>query len=125
VAVSAFSTVALILAAVGVYGVTAYMVSQRVREFGLRIALGARPAQIWTDILASGGRLASIGAATGVVLALLASRLITALLYGVGAYDPAAYLYAAAILSAAALLACLVPGRRATSIDPARVLRDQ
>ena len=123
--ISVFSAIALILAGVGVYGVTAYMVSQRIREFGLRMALGARPAQIWAEILASGGRLASIGAAIGVVLAFLVSRLITTLLYGIESFDPVAYSYAAVVLFAAALLACLVPGRRASSIDPARVLREQ
>jgi putative ABC transport system permease protein len=123
--ISAFSAIALILAGVGVYGVTAYMVSQRIREFGIRMALGARPAQIWSEILASGGRLAIIGAAIGVVLASLASRLITALLYDVEGFEAVAYFYAAAVLFAAALLACLVPSRRATSIDPARVLREQ
>jgi predicted lysophospholipase L1 biosynthesis ABC-type transport system permease subunit len=123
--ISAFSAIALILAGVGVYGVTAYMVSQRIREFGIRMALGARPAQIWAEILASGGRLAVIGAAIGVILAFLASRLITTLLYGVEGFDPVAYSYAAAVLFAAALLACLVPGRRACSVDPAQVLREQ
>jgi predicted permease len=123
--ISAFSAIALILAGVGVYGVTAYMVSQRIREFGIRMALGARPTQIWAEILASGGRLAAIGAAIGVILASLASRLITSLLYGVEGFEAAAYFYAAAVLLAAALFACLVPGRRASSIDPAQVLREQ
>jgi putative ABC transport system permease protein len=123
--ISAFSAIALILAGVGVYGVTAYMVSQRIREFGIRIALGARPAQIWAEILASGGRLAVVGAAIGIILAFLVSRLITKLLYGVEGIDLVAYSYAAAVLFAAALLACLVPGRRAFLVDPAQVLREQ
>lgn len=123
--ISIFSGIALILAGVGLYGVTAYMVSQRTREFGIRMALGAQPAQIWADILASGGRLAGIGAALGVVLAFMASQLIATLLYGVGSFDTVAYLSAAAVLFSVAMLACLVPGRRATSIDPARALREQ
>jgi putative ABC transport system permease protein len=122
---SAFSAIALILAGVGVYGVTAYMVSQRVREFGIRMALGAQPAQIWSEILALGGRLTAIGAVAGGVLALLSTRLVATLLFGVGAFDAIAYSYAGAVLFGAALLACLVPGRRATSIDPARALREQ
>jgi predicted lysophospholipase L1 biosynthesis ABC-type transport system permease subunit len=123
--ISIFSAIALILAGIGLYGVTTYMISQRTREFGIRIALGAQPAQIWAEILASGGRLAGIGAAIGLVLAFMVSRLIATLLYGVGSFDAGAYLSAAAVLFAVAMIACLVPGRRATSIDPARALREQ
>jgi putative ABC transport system permease protein len=123
--ISAFSAVALLLAGVGLYGVTAYMVAQRFREFGLRLALGAQSAQIWTEILASGARLACVGVGVGAVLAFLASQLIETLLYGVRGFDVVSYLYAAAILFITAMLACLVPGRRAASVDPARALREQ
>jgi putative ABC transport system permease protein len=123
--ITAFSVLALGLGAIGVYGVTAYMVSQRIREFGIRMALGAQPGQIWAEILGTGGRLAAVGAVAGLALALLLSRLVATLLYGVGRLDAQAYSYAAAALFTAALLACIAPGRRATSIDPARALRDQ
>lgn len=122
--IGTFSAFALILAAVGLYGVTAYMVSQRTRELGIRIALGARPSQIWSEILQSGVTLVAIGAGAGVILAWMASRLIGALLYNVGTFEISTYLYAVAVLFAAAVLACLPPGLRATSIDPARALRE-
>jgi putative ABC transport system permease protein len=123
VLVGLFSAMALTLAAVGLYGVTAYTVSQRTREIGVRVALGARPGQIVSDILASGGRLAAAGAASGVLLSAGASRFVGVLVYGVPYLDAAAYLGAVAILIAVALLACLIPARRATSIDPVQALR--
>jgi ABC-type antimicrobial peptide transport system permease subunit len=119
-----FSTLALLLAAVGLYGVMAYMVTQRTREIGVRVALGARPGQILREILLSGARLTCAGALSGIALAALASRWAGELLYGVRPFEPAAHLAAAGILSAVALLACLVPARRATAIDPMRALRE-
>lgn len=123
--ISTFSVIALILGAIGLYGVMTCMISQRTREFGIRITLGAEPMQIWTEILASGGRLAISGAAIGLVLAFIASRLIASLLYVVGGDDTIAYLSAAAVLLGVSILACLVPGRRATSIDASLALRQQ
>ena len=92
-------------------------------QFGIRIALGAKPQQIWSEIAASSGQLAFIGVIIGSVVAFLASKLIDTLLFGVERFDVVTYSYAAMILLAAVVLACA--GRRATSIDPARALREQ
>jgi predicted permease len=123
--VSFFSLMALTLAAIGLYGVMAYMVAQRTREIGIRIALGARPGRIVGDILRSGGMLIGAGAAAGILLAFVASRLMSALLYGVPWADVATYLSATGVLLGVAFFACLIPGRRATTIDPTQALRDQ
>jgi hypothetical protein len=123
--VSLFSVMALALASVGLYGVMAYMVSQRIREIGVRLALGAGPGRIAADVLRSGGILAGAGAAAGIALAAGVSRVLGTLLYGVGASDPVTYLSATCVLMMVALIACLIPTRRATSIDPIRALREQ
>jgi putative ABC transport system permease protein len=122
--ISLFSVIALTLAAIGLYGVMAYLVSQRTREIGVRVALGARPGQIVGEIVRSGFTLAAAGAFAGVAIASGASRLLGTLLYGIRAYDPASYGSALAVLGGAALLACLIPGFRAASIDPTRALRE-
>ena len=121
--VGLFSVLALLLAAIGLYGVMAYMVSQRQREIGIRLALGARPAQIAGQILRSGILLTGAGVAAGILIARCVSRLLGNLLYGIGASDFATYLAASGVLLAVALLACWIPGRRATSIDPNQALR--
>lgn len=123
--VTLFSMMALTLAAVGLYGVMSYMVSQRTREIGIRMALGARSGQIVGEILRSGCVLTGAGAAAGIALAAVASRLMTTLLYGIQPTDVTTYLSAAGVLFGVALLACLIPGRRATSIDPTQALREQ
>jgi predicted permease len=123
--VGLFSMMALTLAAIGLYGVMAYMVSQRTREIGIRMALGARPGQIVGEILRSGGVLTSAGAVAGTILAVIASRLMVTLLYEVEPTDPATHLSAAGVLFGVALLACLIPSHRATSVDPTKALRDQ
>jgi putative ABC transport system permease protein len=121
--VSLFSVMALILAAIGLYGAMAYMVAQRTKEIGVRVTLGARPGQILSEVLFLGGKLTFAGALTGIALAVIATRSINALLYGVRPLDAVTYLAAVATLSAVALLACLVPARRAMAIDPVRALR--
>jgi len=123
--VSLFSVMALTLAAIGLYGVMAYMVTQRTREIGIRVALGARPSQIVGEVLRSGGVLAGAGAAAGIALAAVTSRLVATLLYGIRPTDVTTYLSATGVLVGVALLACLIPGRRATSIDPTEALREQ
>jgi putative ABC transport system permease protein len=124
VVVSLFSLLALTLAAVGLYGVMAYMVSQRTREIGVRMALGARPAQIVGSMLQSAGVLAGAGAAMGIAVAAGAYRMLGALLYGVSSFDAGAYLTAIGVLLAVALVATPIPSRRALSIDPTRELKE-
>ena len=120
-----FSVLALTLAAIGLYGVMAYMVSQRRQEIGIRLALGARPMQIMGEILRSGGALAAAGAAAGIVLAVAFSRALRTLLYETPALDLTSYLGATVILLGVGLLACLIPGKRATSIHPTEAIRSQ
>jgi predicted permease len=123
--VSLFSMMALVLAAVGLYGVMAYMVSQRTREIGIRVALGARTGQIVGEILRSGGTLAGLGAAAGIVLAAMISKTLASMLYGVRPSDLSTYSSAVSVLLGVALLACLIPSRRAALIDPTEALREQ
>ena len=118
-----FAAVALVLAVAGVYGVMAYTVSQRVPEIGVRVALGASPADILTMVIGQGARLAGVGLAVGVVLALAASRLLQGLLFGVTARDPAILGTVVAVVAVAALGACYVPGRRALRVEPVAALR--
>jgi len=122
--VGLFSLLALTLAAVGLYGVMAYMVSQRTREIGVRVALGARPAQIAGSMLHSAAVLAGAGAAIGTAAAAGAYRMLGALFYGVNSFDAVTYLTAIGVLLAVALSAALIPSWRALSIDPTRALRE-
>ena len=118
-----FSGVALLLSLIGVYGVMAYSVSERTHELGVRIALGASPADIRALVVGEGTRLALTGIAIGVVGALTASRALGALLFGVSATDPVTFVVAAASLAVAALAAAYAPARRASRIDPVVLLR--
>jgi ABC-type antimicrobial peptide transport system permease subunit len=120
-----FSSIALILAAVGLYGVLAYMVAQRTREFGVRIALGATRAQIGTEIVRSAGPLIAAGLTSGIVVAAVVAKLMRSLLAVTSISDVAVYSSAAGVLLGAAALACVIPGRRATSISPTAALREQ
>jgi ABC-type antimicrobial peptide transport system permease subunit len=122
--VSLFSLLALTLAAIGLYGVMAYMVVQRTREIGIRVALGARPVEIVSFILRSAGVLAGVGATAGMAIAAAGLRMTSALLYGVRFFDPATYFGAIGVLVGVALMATLIPVRRATSIDPIQALRE-
>jgi hypothetical protein len=121
----AFGALALLLATVGLYGVVAYSVSMRTREMGVRMALGARPADVLRLVLVQAGRLSVVGIAVGALLAALVGRVLGALLYGVSALDPAAHLLAAAVLLAVTVLASLVPARAAARVDPLRALRSE
>lgn len=120
---SAFSGVTLLLAAVGIFGVMAYVVVQRAREIGLRLALGASPGTVSRWVLWGSARLALAGVALGTVGALAASRLLEGELVGVTPRDPSVYIGAAALLTGAALLAGLLPAWRAARVDPATTLR--
>ena len=118
-----FSAVALALSLVGVYGVMAYAVSERTHEIGVRMALGASPADIRSLVVGQGTRLACIGIAIGIAGALATSRGLGALLFGVSATDPATFALAAAVLAVAGVAAAYVPARRASRIDPVVLLR--
>ncbi len=118
-----FAGLALLLASVGVYGVISYVVAQRSAEIGLRIALGARPLDILNLILGGGGELAAIGISAGVAGALALTRLMSSVLYGISATDPATFLVVALVFMLVALTACYIPARRASKVDPATALR--
>lgn len=122
--VSGFAAMALVLASIGIYGLLAFMVGQRSREIGLRIALGARPSHILKLILAKGFVLALVGIAAGVIFSASTTSLITGLLYGVRPLDPAVFFVVPLLLLFVALLASYIPARRATKVDPIAALRD-
>jgi predicted permease len=118
-----FGVVALVLAGFGVYGVTSYLVSLRVPELGLRLALGARPAQLRAEALAWGLLPVTLGAVAGVVASLFAARLIAGFLYGVAPTDTVTVVGVVAVLGSVALLANAIPARRASRLDPSEALR--
>jgi predicted permease len=120
-----FALVALTLAAVGTYGVISYSVAERRREIGIRMAMGAEASSVLRMVVVSGGRLALAGLTLGVIGALALTKVMSSLLYGVSATDPAAFIMAPGVLALVALAACLIPARRATRVDPALVLRDE
>ncbi len=120
---AAFAIPAVLLAALGIYGVVAYLVAQRTRELGIRMAVGAQPRAVLGLVLGEGMRLAALGVAIGAVGAAVATRWLRAQLYEVSATDPLTFLAAAVVLAAIAALATLVPARRATAIDPVRALQ--
>ncbi|HUF36813.1 MAG TPA: ABC transporter permease [Gemmatimonadales bacterium] len=120
---AAFAVPAVLLAALGIYGVVAYLVAQRSHEIGIRMAVGAQPRDVLGLVLAEGMRLAAVGIVIGAVGAAVATRWLEAELYEVSAIDPVTFLAAAALLLAVAALATLVPARRAMAINPARALQ--
>jgi putative ABC transport system permease protein len=120
---TAFASLALLLAAVGIYGVMTQFVAQRTHEIGIRIALGARPLEVVRLVLGQGVRLALLGLAIGMAVAAAATRLIRSLLYGVSASDPMTFVFVASVLLGVVLLACLVPACRAMRVDPMLALR--
>ena len=118
-----FSSTALVLAAVGLYGVISYSVTRRTTEFGIRMAMGAQAGNVLGLVLGQALRLAAIGIAAGAIGALALTRLISGLLFGVSAFDPLTFAAMAVLLAAVMAIACLIPARRATKVDPLIALR--
>src|SRR5262249_3636612 len=118
-----FAAVALALASVGIYGVMAYSVSERTREIGIRVALGAQRRDVLKLVVAQGMKLTSIGAVIGLGSSLALTRLMQSLLFEVSPTDPWTFAGLAALLSIVAMLACYIPARRATKVDPMIALR--
>jgi putative ABC transport system permease protein len=117
--------VAITMAAVGLYGVVSYSVTQRRQEIGIRVALGARLADVTRLVLRQGAGLASLGVALGLIAAAMGGQLVAGMLFGVGARDPMVFGAVAALLGAVALAASYVPARRAAAVDPVEVLRGE
>lgn len=120
-----FAIIALFLAAIGIYGVTAYSVSQRTQEIGVRMALGAAPAAVVRLVVQEGARLVAVGLTLGFIVAWGVARLMAGMLHGIEPHDPPTFAAVPLVLAVVALVACYVPGRRATLIDPIVALRSE
>jgi predicted permease len=118
-----FGALALILAAVGVYGMLSYSVSQQTREIGIRMSIGAQQAQVLRLVIGQGIRLALAGLGLGLLLAIALAKLLSSLLFGVSAYDPLTFVAVSLVLLLVAILACYIPARRAVGVDPIIALR--
>jgi putative ABC transport system permease protein len=120
-----FGLLALALAAIGIYGVISYTVSTRTREIGIRMALGAQKNDVLKLVLGQGMRLTLVGVGIGLAVALALTRFMKSLLFGLSATDPATFLTASVLLAGVAVLACYLPARRATKVDPMIALRHE
>jgi len=120
---SAFAAVAMVLSMLGIYGVTAYYVTQRTREIGIRIALGAQVGDVLSLILKRGVLLSLAGLVMGFAGSLALTRYLSSLLFGVAPFDTITFVCVSVVLIAVCLIACLVPARRATKVDPLVALR--
>jgi putative ABC transport system permease protein len=123
--VSIFGVVALALAAVGIYGVVAYSVTERTREFGVRLALGARGTDVIRLVVGQGVTPVLVGLVIGLGGAWAVSRVLASLLFGIGTNDPLTFAFVAVFLGAVALTAAYLPARRATRVDPLTALRSE
>jgi putative ABC transport system permease protein len=118
-----FGGLALVLAVIGVYGVLSYSVNQQTREIGIRMAMGAQTGRVLGLVVGQGMRLAAVGLILGLVVAFAAMRVMSSLLFGVSAHDPLTFVGVSLVLAVAAVLACYIPARRATKVDPIIALR--
>jgi len=122
---AAFAGLALLLAAVGIYSVLSYSVRRRVREIGIRMALGAQIADVLRLVVMEGMKPTLLGLAIGVAAALALGRVVSKLIYGVSAADPATFAAVSALLAAVALAASIIPAYRATRVEPVKTLREE
>jgi putative ABC transport system permease protein len=123
VLLATFAGVALLLAALGIYGVLAYFVAERTREIGVRVALGAQTRDVMKMVMKQGMRLTLFGIGIGLIGGFALARLMKSLLFGVSANDPLTFAAVATLLALVAMLACYIPARRATKVDPVVALR--
>ncbi len=121
----AFAGLALVLAGIGIYGVLSYMVGQRTREIGVRMALGAQRLDVMRLVMQDGAQMTLAGVVIGIIGALAATRLMRSMLFGVKPVDPLTFIAVAVLLCTIALLACYVPARRAMNVDPIEALRHE
>ena len=120
-----FSIVALVLSTIGIYGVMAYYVQQHTKDISIRLALGGSPRHVLRLVVGQGMQVVTAGVVVGLAVAFAGTRLLSTALFGVGATDPATFAAAGTFLLAVALLACFVPAKRATGLQPATVLRNE